>query len=259
VVLVEKLNINGIPSLHIVDERYVLEKLPLVIFVHGFTSAKENNLHYAYLLAEKGIRVVLPEALFHGERQNGLNQKELAFHFWDIVLSTIDELNDVKVYFESKGLIDVERIGLAGTSMGGIITFGALTKYSWINSAVSLMGAPYYQSFAQLQIEEMKKRGIKLPFSDKEQNQLLEKLKQYDLSLQPEKLGNRPLFLWHGRVDQVVPFEYSRKFYDTIKNQYHQVEFMADEKAGHQVSREGLLKTVKWFETNLKLQVSTPK
>jgi uncharacterized protein len=259
VILVEKLNINGIPSLHIVDEKNVLEQLPLVIFVHGFTSAKENNLHYAYLLAEKGIRVVLPEALFHGERQEGLNQKELSFHFWDIVLSTIDELNDVKVYFESRGLIDVERIGLAGTSMGGIITFGALTKYNWIHSAVSLMGAPYYESFARLQIEEMKKRGIKLPFSDDEQSQLLQKLRLYDLSLQPEKLGNRPLFLWHGKLDQVVPFEYSQKFYDTIRNNYHQVEFMAGEKAGHQVNREGLLKTIEWFEIHLKLQVNTPK
>lgn len=258
-ILVEKLNINGIPSLHIVQDEKVSMQLPLVIFVHGFTSAKENNLHYAYLLAEKGIRVVLPETLFHGERQEGLHSKELSFRFWDIVLTTIEELNGIKEYFEFKRLIDVERIGLAGTSMGGIITLGALTKYNWIHSAVSLMGAPYYQSFAHLQIEEMKKRGIRLPISDVEQNQLLEKLKLYDLSLQPEKLGNRPLFLWHGKLDQVVPFEYSRQFYDTIKNKHHQVEFMADEKAGHQVSREGLLRTVEWFDTQLKLQVSTPK
>ena len=27
--------------------------LPLVFFIHGFTSAKEHNLHFAYLLAEK--------------------------------------------------------------------------------------------------------------------------------------------------------------------------------------------------------------
>jgi uncharacterized protein len=259
VISVEKLNINGIPSLHIVEDESVSKQLPLVIFVHGFTSAKEHNLHYAYLLAEKGIRVVLPEALFHGERQEGLQQKELSFRFWDIVLTTIEELNGVKEYFESKGLIDKERIGLAGTSMGGIITLGALTKYNWIHSAVSLMGAPYYQSFARLQMEEMKKRGITLPISDVEQNQLLETLKRYDLSLQPEKIGNRPLFLWHGKLDQVVPFEYSSQFYDTIKNNFHQVEFLEDAKAGHQVSREGLLRTVEWFETHLKLQVSSPK
>jgi uncharacterized protein len=259
VILVEKLNINGIPSLHIVDKEIASKQLPLVIFIHGFTSAKEHNLHYAYLLAEKGIRVVLPEALFHGERQEGLNQKELSFRFWEIVLTTIEELKGIKEYFEAKELIDIERIGLAGTSMGGIITFGALTKYKWIHSAVSLMGSPYYQSFARLQIQEMKKRGIHLPISDVEQNKLIEQLKNYDLSLQPEKLRNRPLFLWHGKLDQIVPFEYSSQFYDTIKNKEYMVEFIADEKAGHQVSRDGLLRTVDWFETHLKLQVITPK
>jgi uncharacterized protein len=256
VILVEKLNIDGIPTLHIVEKEKASKQLPFVIFVHGFTSAKEHNLHYAYLLAEKGMRVALPEALFHGERQEGLQAKELSFRFWDIVLTTIEELNLVKDYFEAKGLIDVERIGLAGTSMGAIITLGALTKYKWIHTAVSLMGSPYYQSFASLQIEEMKKRGIHLPISEVELNQLFNTLKHYDLSLQPEKLGNRPLFLWHGKLDQVVPFEYSRQFYDTIKNKYSQVEFLADEKVGHQVSREGLMRTVDWFETNLKLQVS---
>jgi uncharacterized protein len=259
VILVEKLNINGIPSLHIVDKEIASKQLPIVIFVHGFTSAKEHNLHYAYLLAEKGIRVVLPEALFHGERQEGLHQKELSFRFWEIVLTTIEELNGVKEYFEAQKLIDIDRIGLAGTSMGGIITFGALTKYNWIHSAVSLMGSPYYQSFASLQIQEMKKRGIHLPISEVEQKKLIEQLKYYDLSLQPEKLGKRPLLLWHGKFDQVVPFEYSSQFYDTIKNKEYKVEFLADEKAGHQVSREGLLRTIDWFETHLKLQVIISK
>lgn len=258
VILVEKLNINGIPSLHIVEENDASKQLPFVIFIHGFTSAKEHNLHYAYLLAEKGMRVVLPEALYHGERQKDINQKDLPFHFWDIVLTTIDELEVVKEFFEVKGLIDIERIGLAGTSMGGIVTFGALTQYKWIHSAVSLMGSPNYESLARMQMDEMKKRGIQLPISDAEQKRLLVRLKQYDLSLQPEKLSNRPLFLWHGELDTVVPFEYTSHFYETMKSKSNPVRFIADKKAGHQVSREGLLKTVEWFENHLKLQVTTP-
>lgn len=258
-ILVEKIMINGIPSLHIVKEEHAYEKLPFVIFVHGFTSAKEHNLHYAYLLAEKGMRVALPDTLFHGERQKNVNQKELSFHFWDIVLTTIEELKYVKEFFESKGIIDAERIGLAGTSMGGIITFGALTQYSWIHSAVSLMGSPYYSSFAQLQMEEMEKRGISIPISEKEQLLLLEKLKNFDLSFQPETLGNRPLFLWHGKLDSLVPFEYSNQFFESIKSKNKQVKFWADEKAGHQVTREGVLKMVEWLENHLMLQVNAPK
>lgn len=251
-IMVEKIDVEGIPSLHIADDQIASQKLPFVIFIHGFTSAKENNLHYAYLLAEKGIRVLLPEALFHGERHGNIHASELPFHFWDIVINTIEELSVIKEFFEKRNLIDVRRIGLAGTSMGGIVTLGALTKYDWIQSAVSLMGLPSYNLYARYQIEEMEKSGIDLPVTEDEKHALLEKLKQYDLSLQPEKLMNRPLLFWHGKLDQVVPFSYSYQFYEKIKNENKQIQFISDQKAGHQVSRNGLLSTIKWFETHLK-------
>ena len=57
-------------------------------------------------------------------------------------------------YFEKEQLIDSERIGLVGTSMGGIVTLGSLTRYSWIKAAVSLMGMPYYEKFALWQLKD---------------------------------------------------------------------------------------------------------
>ncbi len=52
-ILIENMRIDGIPSLHLAQKDSYHDPLPLVIFEHGFTSAKEHNLHYAYLLAEK--------------------------------------------------------------------------------------------------------------------------------------------------------------------------------------------------------------
>ncbi len=66
---IENQTVSGIPFLHIVKEENRHRAVPLVIFIHGFRSAKEHNLHIAYLLAEKGFRAVLPEALHHGERE----------------------------------------------------------------------------------------------------------------------------------------------------------------------------------------------
>ncbi|MFD2443164.1 prolyl oligopeptidase family serine peptidase [Bacillus sp. CGMCC 1.16607] len=258
-ILVENIKVDGIPALHIVDERLKTNQLPFVIFIHGFTSAKEHNLHYAYLMAEKGMRVVLPESKHHGERQTNIKGSELPFHFWDIVLSAIDELEMIKQYFEEKELIDEDRIGVAGTSMGGIITLGALTQYEWIRSGVCLMGLPYYEKFARYQMDEMKNQGVKLPLSQEEITQLLNRLEKYDLSLQPEKLKKRPLLFWHGKKDQVVPYKYSYPFYEQLKGRGELVQFLTDEKAGHQVSREGLLKTVDWFETHLVFEKIAPK
>jgi fermentation-respiration switch protein FrsA (DUF1100 family) len=249
---IENKIINDIPILHVADQQKWDQELPLILFVHGFTSIYEKNLHYAYLLAKKGYRVILPEALYHGERNEGLSGHNLNFRFWDIVLQTIEEIDIIKTWFEKERLIDPTRIGLAGTSMGGIVTLGALTKYPWIKAAVSLMGMPYYEKFAQWQLDEMHKNGLHIPIDGDEIHHLMGNLRELDLSLQTNKLQNRPLLFWHGRKDLVVPFDYTYHFFETIQPLYEQepekLKFIIDEKAGHNVSNEGVAQTIKWFE-----------
>lgn len=254
-VTVENAKVGEIPFLHIVNVNQREEKLPLIIFIHGFSSRKEFNLHYAYLLAEKGFRVVLPEALHHGERSIGLSGQQLNIHFWEIIFLSIKELDIVRKFFDEKQWIEPDRIGLAGTSMGGIITLGALTQYPWIKAAVSLMGMPYYEKFALQQIEELKRNGADIPLTDEEMAHLVNRIKELDLSLQTEKLDKRPLLFWHGKQDSVVPFEPAFHFYETVRPLYDAVpdhlKFISEEKAGHKVSTNGVLETVKWFETHL--------
>ncbi|MCA1059512.1 prolyl oligopeptidase family serine peptidase [Rossellomorea aquimaris] len=254
-ILVDKSNIQNIPFLHLVKEEYIDKPLPTCFFIHGFTSAKEHNLHYAYLLAEKGFRVILPDCLEHGERATGKSEYQLGEVFWKIVLNTIHELSVLKAYFEEKGLILPSGIGVAGTSMGGIVTLGALTQYQWISSAVSLMGNPTYVKFAKAQLSQVESLGYDIPFSQEEIDSMMNELAQYDLSLQPDKLGGRPLMFWHGKRDKVVPFNLTREFYDSILPYYQKNEdhllFIEDDKADHKVTREGVLKLVEWFEKHL--------
>jgi uncharacterized protein len=255
-ILVDNKKIQRIPVLHLVDQEHADDKLPFIFFIHGFSSAKEHNLHYAYLLAEKGFRVVLPEAAFHGERHSdSVGAKQIALHFWDIVMQSIDELEVLRQYFEDKKLIDSDRIGLVGTSMGGIVTLGSLTRYKWIKAAVSLMGMPYYEKYARWQINELKKRGMELPFKKDQVDELIDKLNILDLSKQPEKLEQRPLLFWHSKEDPIIPFSYTYDFYETIKPLYKEtpekLQFIIDEKSGHKVSRKGVLETVEWFDTYL--------
>jgi uncharacterized protein len=254
-IVIEKSYIGNIPYLHLVKEEERNQPLPLCFFIHGFTSAKEHNLHYAYYLAEKGFRVVLPDCLEHGERATGKTEDELGGVFWKIVLNSIHELSLLKGHFEEKGLLIDNGIGVAGTSMGGIVTLGALTQYDWISSAVSLMGNPSYVKFAKAQLAHLKSAGYELPFSEEEVKAILDELSKYDLSLQPEKLNGRPLMFWHGRKDKVVPFHLTEEFYRAILPAYEGNEenilFIADDKADHKVSREGVMKLVEWFEKHL--------
>ncbi|GIN57414.1 alpha/beta fold hydrolase [Lederbergia ruris] len=247
--------LKDIPFLHVIKDEYRDLAQPMVFFIHGFTSAKEHNLHFAYLLAEKGFRVVLPDVHLHGERSNGQSNKELMFQFWRMVVQTISELEVLKNEFVNRELAKPEKIGLVGTSMGGIITFGALTQYKWIKAAVSLMGSPSYEKLARGQIRQLKEAGVKLPFSDQELEHEYASLKPFDLSMNPEKLAQRPLLIWHGKQDPIVPFQPTFDFYEKSKEAYTKVpanlQFIVDAKAGHKVSREALLKTVDWFENHL--------
>lgn len=254
--IIKNEKINDIPLLHVVNEEGRLQKLPLIIFIHGFSSLKERNLHYAYLLADAGFRVILPEAVYHGEREQGLSETQLFARFWEIVITMIEELNIVKEYYDKKGLVAEGEIGVAGTSMGGIATLGALTQYPWIKAAVSLMGMPSYEKFSHWQLEQLKKQGAELPFSEEQINEQLEAISKYDLSIQPYKLSNRPLLFWHGKKDPMVPYSLAHEFFESIRDGYvenkEKLEFIADPLAGHSVSVEGVNATVEWFKKFLK-------
>ncbi|WP_458414352.1 prolyl oligopeptidase family serine peptidase [Schinkia sp. CFF1] len=246
--------IAGVPILHVSKQSLWESKLPAVFFIHGFSSAKEHNLHYAYLLANEGFRVFLPEALLHGERLNEktVNEEEIYLHFWDIVVQTIHELDEIRKKVIETGIIDEHRIGVAGLSMGGLITLGALKQYEWIKTAVSLMGCPAYEQYGRALITEVKKNGIELPFSDEELTKKINDLKPYDLSIEPERLLNRPLLFWHGKADTVVPYQYAHQFYEKNRNMYKNIperfKFLSDPHAGHKVTRKGVLETAQWFK-----------
>ncbi|WP_262173713.1 prolyl oligopeptidase family serine peptidase [Saccharococcus sp. Marseille-Q5394] len=250
--IVKEENWSNIPILHIVDERHENSNIPTVIFLHGFTSAKEHNLHYAYNIAKNGFRVLLPDAHLHGTRDEGLDEVQLSLRFWEIVLTSIEEMDVLHKELQERG---VSKIGMGGTSMGGITTLGCLTAYPWIDVATVMMGAPGYVELAKAQMSQFERRGFKLPITDEERKSLLNTLAIFDLTKQRKKLNNRPVYFWHGENDTTVPFEPTFNFYKAAKKDYvdapEQFEFMADPTAGHAVSRMGMLRAADWFASYL--------
>lgn len=246
-------NIQSIPVLEVVDQSTQSEALPLFIYSHGFTSAKEHNLPIAYLLAEAGFRVVLPDSKFHGEREVDITSTEMQISFWNIVIKNVEELEVIKDDYEQKGLILNDRIGVAGTSMGGITTSAALTQYPWIKVAAVLMGSPKITTYAKTLVNSFRKMG-NLPITEDMIENLYEQLETYDLSKQAETLNNRPILFWHGENDAVVPFDHAYTFYDETKKSYtdpKHLNFIREENSGHKVSRYAILETVKWFKRYL--------
>lgn len=243
--IIEHIIVNSVPILHVVKKRLHQESLPTVIYYHGFNGEKESSLTIAYKMAEKGLRVILPDAPLHGERGNYADEPiEHGATFWEIVLQTIEELDNIRQFLIEKNYVLEDKIGLGGTSMGGMITYAALSKYDWIKSAAILMGTPYLTKRAE----------VTLGNASEQKDQLLHEVKALDISQQLNLLNDRPIFIWHGEKDEIVPVTDSREFYQTLAETYKdksKIEFIEEKDRIHNISKYSIKKVAEWFTDQL--------
>ncbi|PKR78331.1 esterase [Halalkalibacillus sediminis] len=252
-IAIEQEHIENIPTLVIHPNESRKEQLPVVIYFHGFTSAKEQNLAQAYMLANEGFRVLLPDSYHHGDRRETEDVNKIQFDFWKIVSQNLEDLLRMKTWLEQQQLLHKGRIGIAGTSMGGITVSAALTKFEWVRSAGIMMGTTKLVEMAQYLLKGIESQGIEIPLTENEISEQLKGLESIDLSNQLDRLNNRPLFVWHGEADQVVPFEHSKTFAEQMKNSYpeNEFKFISEPNRDHKVSREAMLLLRDWFKRHL--------
>lgn len=252
-ITVEKKYINEIPLLIIAKAEKVEEALPTVVYYHGFNGEKESNLTIAYKMVEKGLRVVLPESVYHGERRHNASAEDIDMAFWQIVIQNIKELGEIKNYLDEAGLLLDSQIGIGGTSMGGITTYGALRTYDWIKTGAVLMGTPYMTEYAKMIINRFEKNhGKTLP--EVMINDTLEMLAAFDITNDLATLNQRPLFIWHGGKDAIVPAQHSRKFYETVKDNYENADdlyYLEEADRIHNISKRSMDESAAWFEKYL--------
>lgn len=243
-----------IPLLHVYSEELTTDA-PIVIFLHGFQSAKENNLHYAYQMVRKGIRVILPDAYLHGDRDKGLNEMEMNLHFWEIVFTSIKEVEFLYQQLQQKGLLTHGKLGMAGSSMGAITTFGAMKQYNWIKAASACMGTPGYEEFFEYLLKQVESLGLTWPVPEEQVNKLRKMVSLYDITKTPELFAGRPVLFWHGMKDKVVPFEPTYRFYEQLRDYYEdypeRLKFVEDAQAAHKVTREGVAEATSWLAEHL--------
>ncbi|WP_035512603.1 esterase [Halalkalibacillus halophilus] len=248
-IVIERNIIEHIPALVIHDQEQQAAPLPVVIYFHGFTSAKEQNLSIAYLLAEQGYRVVLPDSLHHGERRGDVSDNQVQFDFWKIVNQNLQDLPKLYEWLNEAALLEKNRLAVAGTSMGGITTAAALTQYDWINASAIMMGSAKLEDMAKNLLKGMEEQGIEIPLSQQDIDAQLAGLKMIDFSNQLEKLADRPLFIWHGDRDPVVPYAHAEELYQSLSETgaKEQVTFVREANRDHKVSRDAMLQLRNWM------------
>ena len=203
--------IGDIPILEVTVDRLRNKPLPTIIFYHGWQMTKKLVLTQGRRLAAKGFRVVLPDSKHHGERYQAMSLVP-SLAFWQTIQANLFEFEFIVKHYQKRQLILNDRLGVGGISMGGMTTAALLTHHSEIKTAACVMGTPdllAYQNYLQQALIDYDR------FVPSDYSHLLSWVSYYNLATQPGKLGDRPLFIWHGRQDERVPFESVEQF---VKN-----------------------------------------
>lgn len=241
--------IGQIPILEVVldSERYT--PLPLIIFYHGWQTSKELVLTQARKLAQHRIRVILPDAMFHGERKMPVSTIPSAT-FWTSIQFNFIEFDSLIDYYHKKRLIADNLIGVGGYSMGGITASGLLVEHPEITAAACIMGTPAPVAYSQLIFKSANKHGRPIPSDLK---QTLTWLEHFDLSLHPDRLNQRPFLLWHGTEDYKIPYQDVQDFYLKVQKKLvgSQTHLLTGQDKGHLVTPETMDTITDFFTTSL--------
>jgi len=239
----------GIECLHATPAGKRQQALPTIIFYHGFSSSKEVYSYFAVALAQAGFRVVLPDADLHGARYDGDTDYRLA-HFWEILRSNIDELPQLETALRQQDLIAEGQFGVAGASMGGMTALGAMARYPQINSVACMMGSGYFSALSHSLFPPLE---ANTPEQKQALAQRLAPLADYDVSHQLEKLANRPLLLWHGEADEVVPAAETVRLEKALREASldQHLTCLTEKGIGHRITPPALTAIVAFFKHHL--------
>lgn len=241
---IEEHLLGTIPLLEVVLEDYKSERMPLIVYYHGWQSSKELTLTQGRYLARQGFRVLLPDAFNHGQRKQTMTDIP-SVTFWQSIHTNLFEFGYIIDTYQKRGLVD-NRIGVGGLSMGGMTTAALLTQHPEIKAAACVMGTPKLVAYR----DRIFKHASQMDrFFPKDYNHLLRWIPEYDLSLQPEKIAGRPLLFWHGQQDVVVPYKHVVEFIEENK-ELKNVQFI-DEDEAHLVRPDTMELITQFFVDNL--------
>lgn len=245
---------------------------PVIIFNHGFIPpaeyrTTERYVAYVDALARAGFVVFKPDYRGHG---NSAGKAEGGYGSSAYTIDVLNALSSIKKYqvadpqnpsASSGSIVDANRIGMWGHSMSGSITLRSMVVSKDIKAAVIWAGV--VGSYVDL-INNWG-RGTEWIRHTTGWRQTF--INQYGTPVQNPNFWNSisansyikdisgPLQLHHSKEDSHVPFSFSEKLNDQLKNAGKQVEFYSYEGDDHNITNSfniAMERTVDFFDEHLK-------
>lgn len=132
-------------------------------------------------------------------------------NFEDLTLSgRIEDYKAALQYVRSVESVDSERIGVIGSSLGGMVAIAGKQKVN----AIVTMGSPYkVPRYGKPLIPQKEGDYYILPSKSRIKKDFYEDIQKYDLTQDVKEAP--PLMIVHGSSDEIVPVEHARTLYDS--------------------------------------------
>jgi len=239
-----KEEINGVPCLKFKPKNYE-GILPTIINYHGWHSSKDFKRFEALTIASHGYQVIVPDALYHGERDpiNHDDPENLNKYLWKIILQSVKESKKFIEEIASCHDADPKRIGIMGDSMGAITAGGVFTENTDLKCLVGFIGTFAWQ-------EAIERNHLPAINQDNK-----EAIGCYDPMNKGNKLNNRAILMLNGTKDTSVPIDSQKLFYNKMmplygedKNKFQLIEV---DNLNHFITTGMLERAVMWFKEHL--------
>lgn len=165
---------------------------PVIIFVHASGFSAQHYMEFLILLNQRGFNVIGVDLEGHGKsggKRGDFSFKEVVTNVYDTITYAIENYGS--------------RVGIIGTSQGGIAVFYSLASDKRLKSGICHCAAI---------ISERQSDGSKL------KRFVLRSLYSLATDSPPEKIGDikTPIMFIHPDNDGIFPMEYMRSLYDKL-------------------------------------------
>jgi uncharacterized protein len=178
---------------------------PAVIVLHGAGSRKENHADYARAAVAHGLGALTFDNRGHGETEGPLGD------------GVVDDIGFLAAWLAARPEIDAGRIGVRGSSMGGLLAIHAAAASDHIAAAVAICPAAEWmlaEDVGRVLDGRSPAAGSALAEIRIDARALAEWLDRNDVEEAAERMGAKPLLLIHARGDEVVPCTQSEQLYE---------------------------------------------
>lgn len=247
-VTMNKKYIGDIPVIEYYNEATGMSDKPMVIIEYGVTGKKEEMQAVAAVYANIGCLVVTPDLYLHGERM-----EESECSLLEIAVHSSGEIEEILDYYATSSMVDMDRIGMVGFSLGGITIYHYLANGTYpVKTAGIICSTPDWEDLQNYPVIYQcysKGKLVKLP------EERHEEISSYAIENSPyDKLLQKTDITYgfiSGGKDEVLSYVGTENFYTEYVSHGGTAVYQRDDELGHELRVEDLWNIYYFFTENL--------